>query len=238
MRLPAGPLLIVSPHLDDALLSCSALLARGEPAEVLVPFAGFPDPPVRASADASAGFADSDEAMSARHGECRRAFADTPHSLIAMDLLPGAYLAGERADADGRWIARAIHDWLRRAHGGTIALPAGAGAAAGRMLLWRRRTEPEPDHLYARDAGLTAVAGRPVSIWLYEEFSPPSGVRADALVRALCTARGLTARAAAFTVDRTEKTRRARLLHSRRADLGATVADRMPATERYWSIAA
>ena len=32
---PAGPLLLVSPHLDDAALSCAALLERDEPITVL-----------------------------------------------------------------------------------------------------------------------------------------------------------------------------------------------------------
>ena len=40
-----GRLLILSPHLDDAALSCAALIERDRAADVLTVFDGEPDPP-------------------------------------------------------------------------------------------------------------------------------------------------------------------------------------------------
>ncbi|MDH3226982.1 MAG: PIG-L family deacetylase [Thermoleophilia bacterium] len=241
MRLPAGPLLIVSPHLDDAVFSCSALLGRGEPAEVLVAFAGFPNPPHRGEADSKAGFLDSDEAMTVRHSESRNAFADSPHTLTSMGLLPGQYVNGDRSESDRRWIVRAILDWLRRSQGGTIALPAGAGA---RDQWWRRgregRPSQDPDHLFARDAGLSALRGiSDVRLWLYEEFPLMAGGRADGAVKRLCTGLGLTAGPFAFTINRRDKAFRAGVFRSRRAELGQDLTPAtLPVTERYWALSA
>jgi hypothetical protein len=239
MKLPTGPLLIVSPHLDDAVFSCSALLGRGEPAEVLVAFAGFPNPPHRGEADAQAGFLDSDEAMTVRHSESRNAFADTPHTITSMGLLPGQYLPGRRADSDRKWIGRAIFDWLRRSHGGTVALPAGAGA---REQWWRRgradKLTQDVDHLLTRDAGLAVLQGvAGVKVWLYEEFPLMAGGRADGSVRRICGSLGLTAGPFAFTVNRRDKALRAGLFRSRRAELGLEVSPAtLPVTERYWAL--
>ncbi len=190
MELPSGPLLIVSPHLDDAVFSCSALLGRGEPAEVLVAFAGFPNPP--------------------HNGEAE-------------------------------WIGRAMFDWLRRSQGGTIALPAGAGA---RDQWWRRgredRPAQDPDHVFTRDTGLSVLSGiSGVRLWLYEEFPLMAGGRADGAVKKLCTSLGLNAGPFAFTVNRRDKALRAGVFRSRRAELGHDVGPAsLPVTERYWALSA
>ncbi|HKH30912.1 MAG TPA: hypothetical protein VKA45_07660 [Gaiellaceae bacterium] len=44
-EIPAGALLLVSPHLDDVVLSCTALVERAEPIDIVTLFAGAPDPP-------------------------------------------------------------------------------------------------------------------------------------------------------------------------------------------------
>jgi LmbE family N-acetylglucosaminyl deacetylase len=40
---PAAPLVILSPHLDDAVWSCFSLLAREQDVVVATVFAGIPD---------------------------------------------------------------------------------------------------------------------------------------------------------------------------------------------------
>jgi hypothetical protein len=240
MRLPAGPLLIVSPHLDDAVLSCAALLDRGEPAEVLTVFGGFPTPARQTRQDLAAGFLDSDEAMVTRHAEARNAFIDTPHTFTSMDLVPDQYVDGARGDREARWIARMIYDWLRRSRGGTVALPACAGS---KPRWWRALRTRGPvqdlDHLYVRDAGLAAL--RPVqgvAVWLYEEYPHMVGARADREVRSLCSRLELRAGLGAFIVNRRQKARRLGLLRSRQMPLDwRAVARGLPVTERYWALA-
>ena len=63
---PSGPLLVLSPHFDDAALSCGALLARTEPLTVLDVFTRRPEPEQATEWDRRCGFRGSDEAMAAR----------------------------------------------------------------------------------------------------------------------------------------------------------------------------
>src|SRR5436305_1067911 len=73
------PLLLVSPHPDDAALSCAALLARVEPIDVLTVFAGSPDPPSQGSWDRVTGFVDSTESS----GDGRRTATSTATCAMA-----------------------------------------------------------------------------------------------------------------------------------------------------------
>lgn len=125
---PDGPLLIVSPHLDDAALSCGALIARPDPVEILTVFTGRPVPPRVTDWDRACGFSDSDEAIAARLDEERAAFADTPHRLHRLDLLQWRYLTGPRTPADGETIGGWITRWVDAAGPvATVAVPACAG---------------------------------------------------------------------------------------------------------------
>ena len=68
------PNVILSPHLDDAVLSLGGLIAREpERTSVVTFFAGRPAPPARGRWDWLCGFRDSDEALECRIAENRRA---------------------------------------------------------------------------------------------------------------------------------------------------------------------
>jgi LmbE family N-acetylglucosaminyl deacetylase len=78
--LPAGtrarPLVVVSPHLDDAVLSCGQLLAGSPGATVLTVFTRGPEHWGEPTAwDRSCGFGPGDDVMAARQAEDRRALA-------------------------------------------------------------------------------------------------------------------------------------------------------------------
>ncbi|MGI9540089.1 MAG: hypothetical protein ACR2N6_08075, partial [Miltoncostaeaceae bacterium] len=88
-----NPLLVVSPHPDDAALSCGALLDRELPVDIATVFTSAPTPPATTEWDRAAGFADSDEAVAARLAEERAAFADSPHRLHELGELDGQYIS-------------------------------------------------------------------------------------------------------------------------------------------------
>jgi LmbE family N-acetylglucosaminyl deacetylase len=78
VRAPGGRIVVVSPHLDDAVLSLGATIAaatyRGRVVEVLTVFAGDPGSPSAAGRwDREAGYRTEGEAATARRAEDRRA---------------------------------------------------------------------------------------------------------------------------------------------------------------------
>jgi LmbE family N-acetylglucosaminyl deacetylase len=69
------PLLVVSPHLDDAVLSCGALLAGRPGAIVCTVFAAAPSAAMHTEWDGKSGFSDSSVAIRARIHEDTQALA-------------------------------------------------------------------------------------------------------------------------------------------------------------------
>jgi hypothetical protein len=246
--LATAPLLIVSPHLDDAALSCAALIARPLPVDVLTLFAGEPDPPRQGGWDRTIGFPDSAASMRVRREEERAAFAGTPHRLHLLGLLAGQHLAGPRPEGDRGAIADAVMRWNGQAEHGVVAIPAGAGLTPGRLRGRIRRIvgatlrpTQHPDHLFARDAVLEEVIplADDVQVVLYEEF-PYSWVKgADDSVARLARRHGLAAERVAVRVDRGVKAGRIALYATQVPHLGVDGrrVDRpedLPGEERYW----
>ena len=245
--LATAPLLIVSPHLDDAALSCAALIARQLPVDVLTLFAGEPDPPRQGGWDRTIGFPDSAASMRVRREEERAAFAGTPHRLHLLDLLEGQHLAGPRPAGDRGAIADAVMRWNVQAEHGVVAIPAGAGLTPGRVRGRIRRIAgatlrptQHPDHLFARDAVLEEVMPlADVQVALYEEF-PYSWVKgADHSVARLARRHGLAAERVAVRVDRGVKAGRIAFYATQVPHLGVDGrrVDRpedLPGEERYW----
>ena len=234
---PAGPLLILSPHLDDAVLSCFALLAREEPADVVTVFTGAPDPPVTTPWVAQTGFADSTASMAARLLEDEAAFAGLPHRRSQLGLLDLDFAAAPRPSADREAIVEAVREWSRASAGGVVAAPAGAGRRRRRRL---RSGDVllHPDHLFVRDAALAAArSSEEITLLLYEELPYAFDVRADAAVRR--AARGAIVMTA--SVDREEKARRVSAYSSQLAHIsppGHSLGDpgSIPPAERYWRL--
>ncbi|WP_050347272.1 hypothetical protein [Arsenicicoccus sp. oral taxon 190] len=145
--LEGRPLLVVSPHLDDVVLSCEALVGQAEPLDVLTVCTGRPEQAVREDWDVRAGFADSDAAMTVRLAEDERAFAGTPHRRHLLGLLDRQYLPsdllddalgslggnplggldGGRPDADAATLTGWVDAWLAEHEGGLVLLPTATG---------------------------------------------------------------------------------------------------------------
>lgn len=215
-------MLLVSPHCDDAALSCSALLERREPVDVLTVFGGSPEPPRRGYWDERCGFADSAEAVRVRREEELRALAG--HRVTFLELLEDQYLDGPRAPADASVIEQAVARWT-----GLVAAPAAAGRT-GRLARLRRSWVPQhPDHVFVRDAVLRAAHG---PVLLYEEFP----------YARTGTGRGPRgAQLLVLPVDRVAKARRISAYVSQLPYLGSPdeAFDRpeaLPDEERYWRL--
>ena len=180
---PEVSVLVLSPHLDDALLS-SAAVVLGRPTQVWTVFAGRPDPPQRTAWDLSCGFADSDATMATRWAEDDAGFADTPARVRRLDCLDGPYAAPARRRADLRLVERELQTWISAQSAPLVVLPAGAGVrvpdapwsgAQARLRARRRAAEGEgtadavsPPTDAAADAahktGDTEGTGHPTSV--------------------------------------------------------------------------
>lgn len=92
-------LIVLSPHLDDAVLSCGALLATRPGTRVVTVFAGTPpDPDVLTDWDGRCGFRSAAEAMQARREEDRRALERLLAVPVHLDFLDAQYGATPRED--------------------------------------------------------------------------------------------------------------------------------------------
>jgi hypothetical protein len=249
-RLPDGPLLIVSPEPADAALSCAAVLERDTPLTVLDVFTSVPEPDQSTEWDRAAGFESAAAALAAREIEEADAFADTPHEVLAVDLLAQRYRAGARDERDRRRLGRALGGWVDRAGTCDVLLPAGAGLPVGVMpgvtarargaLGGRRPLTSDPDHLWVRDTATEMLRNSPhVSLWLYEELPHRESRTADRAVALYARWCGRRATPVVITVDRSRKAARleryATLLP---AQLGGSrrLAQRLATSERYWAL--
>jgi LmbE family N-acetylglucosaminyl deacetylase len=132
---PSGSVLVLSPHLDDAVLSCWAVLGHtGAPVVVVNVFAGIPPPGFVVLADALAGATDSCQRMHERRTEDAVCLGSIGRHAINLPYLSHIYrgLPPRLRDA-----ARAIVQHTSTAS--RIVAPAAIGG--------------HPDHVFTRELG-------------------------------------------------------------------------------------
>lgn len=118
----ACPLLVVSPHLDDAVLSCGAMLAQHPDSWVLTVFAGAPPlSTVLTDWDAAAGFDSAAQAMTVRREEDAAALRVLSARARRLEFLDSQYGATHSVDALCEGLAVA----LRQVVPATVCFPAG-----------------------------------------------------------------------------------------------------------------
>jgi LmbE family N-acetylglucosaminyl deacetylase len=244
---PRGPVLVVSPHLDDAALNCAAVLDRREPLDVLTVFTGAPAYPHQSNWDRRTGFSSSIESMVARREEDRRAFQGSGHRLHHLGLHENA--PHPRPDSDRDAISAAVRRWTEGIERGLVALPAGAGWR-GR---WRFRfarmigrpaggLKQHPDHVFVRNAALDALGvDSNCELLLYEEVPYSFSQAADAEVASVASRIGVRAIVRSIEVDRRRKANRiaayrSQLPHLCPNGLRLDVPDSLPPLERYWHL--
>jgi LmbE family N-acetylglucosaminyl deacetylase len=244
------PVLVVSPHLDDAMLSCAALFQRSRPAAVLTVFAGRPRPPVSGEWDRLCGFADSDEAAAVRRAEDRAAFAGLAVEPVYLPLIDAQYTRGaQRSEEERNVVREAVADWLTWHASAFVALPAGCGRTrrswTQRMLgsvvrrTGRLKAPEGPaahrDHVFVRDVclGLLAEQARARAL-LYEEVPYGMGVADTAFVRR-AVGRAWAPVELEVEVDVGEKTARLAAYATQLGQLtGGDPRAGLSASERYW----
>lgn len=128
------PVLLLSPHLDDALFSASELVRRGRP-DVWTVFAGEPEPAVVTEWDRACGFVDSRDALSTRRREDAAAFEGSPARIRQLGYLDGVYTTSERRHQDLASLVDDVAAWISEHEDDApiIVLPAGAGVPVGNL---------------------------------------------------------------------------------------------------------
>jgi LmbE family N-acetylglucosaminyl deacetylase len=150
---------IVSPHLDDAVLGCGQLMSAHPGATVVTVFTG--NPPVYPSPmrkwDVQSGFAPGDDVMDARRHEDAAALAVLGATPVHLGLIEHTYLPGDKPVAP-KVIAPLLGDALRSLAPSVVIAPFGLA---------------NPDHdathraaMLVRDAEHDALDGVP---WLLYE---------------------------------------------------------------------
>jgi LmbE family N-acetylglucosaminyl deacetylase len=123
-----GPLVVVSPHLDDAVLSCSGLIASVPGTTVMTVFAGFPPgyPEVLHDGitawDKASGFRLGDDVVAIRRDEDTAALRQLGGVPLWLDFVDSQYTT---EPATPRMIASGIASALADLSVQTIAFPLG-----------------------------------------------------------------------------------------------------------------
>ncbi len=152
---PAAPVVVLSPHLDDAVWSCFSLLAREANVLVATVFAGIPDGGP-GWWDAQCGITDSAAHVRDRRSEDAAVLASLGCTAVHLDLLDGQY------------------------RGEPVPPQQIVGALAERVPAVRHVYSPggigHPDHTLVRDAGaLLRERGVPATVYTDYCYSTREG---------------------------------------------------------------
>lgn len=145
-------MILVSPHLDDAVLSCGQLLAATPGAVIVTVFAGVPesDLPVT-DYDVRSGFGSARHAVESRHAEDRRACAVLDATPVHLQFLDRQYAQ----PADPADIVGALTSVLAELEDPDVLIPVGL---------------EHPDHQVAARCARQAAVELGLVITSYEEL--------------------------------------------------------------------
>jgi LmbE family N-acetylglucosaminyl deacetylase len=159
------PLVILSPHLDDAVLSCWHLLDGPADVRVVNVFAGKPPPDAAAGWwDELSGRRDPGEAVNERLAEDRAALGLAGREPINLDFLDGQY---RRCDQPLAPVLRALRAAL--APRSLLLAPAALGSHLDAPVASAAVAEPHPDHVAVRSAAL-ALRSEGFGVALYADL--------------------------------------------------------------------
>ena len=228
--------LIVSPHLDDAVLGCSYLMARHPGATVVTIFAGRPDayPDPMERWDALCGFVSGDEVHAARRAEDEAALATLDAEPVWLDFVEHSYLEREdwvRPDA----VVGELADVIRRFDPTAVFVPFGLA---------------NPDHDCTHDAAMLArerlvadETARDIAWFCYEDtgYKHIPGLLAWRVSKLFRGGLWPTPAAVPITVDHERKLRAVGCypsqLRALEADWQVSIKLAAPAPEQYWRLA-
>ncbi|WP_235024944.1 PIG-L deacetylase family protein [Caballeronia arvi] len=116
-------LLVISPHLDDAVFSCGAAVAAAPDSIVCTVFAGVPHDALITGWDAQCGFTNAHQAMRARRAEDAAALDMLGARAIHLGFLDSQYAGDSPATPDE--IATALLDVIRATACRALVAPLG-----------------------------------------------------------------------------------------------------------------
>ena len=156
-------IVIVSPHLDDAVLGCSHLMSAHPGVTVITVFAGRPDeyPSPMERWDTLCGFVDGDEVHAARRAEDAAALGVLDARPVWLDFVEHSYLARER--------------WVRPE--GVVDTLVGAITEAAPSAVFVPFGLANPDHDCTHEAAMLArerlgapIAANSIAWFCYEDM--------------------------------------------------------------------
>jgi LmbE family N-acetylglucosaminyl deacetylase len=225
--------LVVSPHLDDAVLSCGHFLLTQTRAVVATVFAGDPGPGILSDWDRECGFSDGDNPVVTRWREDRDALTAVGAEPIHLEFLDSAYGAGRSSDgvgvASAAQIAARLGELVDALAPARVLIPLG--------LL-------HPDHEMTHDAGaLLLTPSADLELWAYQDL-PYGAAYPDVVSTKLETLRsgGIAARPITTELPRQAGAKRdavgcyASQVIAVRDSLGrgAWESSFLPGSERFW----
>lgn len=223
-------IVIVSPHLDDAVLGCAQLMSAAPGCTVVTVFTGRPEryPDPMTHWDALCGFVPGDEVLDARKAEDRGALAELEAVPRWLDLVEHQYL--ERPD----WVppdavVEPLGQALRELDPTCALVPFGLA---------------NPDHACTHDAAMRVRSELPNSAWLCYEDSGYKHIPGMLAWRvAQLFRRGIWPTPVAPPIDAGQMRKRAALAHyvsqlrALEADWNLEPKLDAPAPEQYWRLA-
>ena len=221
-------ILVLSPHLDDAVLGCGHLLAAHPGTTVLTVFAGAPDayPEPMTWWDQLAGFSSGDDPLVARRREDAEALDELGAKPVWLDFVEHQYLPRAEWVGPDDTVDR-LEEVLRGLAPTAVLLPFGLA---------------NPDHAAAHEAGLRVRDRYAAPAWLcyedtgYKHIPGMLAWRVSQLFR-----RGVWPTPVAVPVDADDRRKRA-ALDCYRSQLLALEADwqvgpKLVAPEQVWRLA-
>ena len=166
---------IVSPHLDDAVLGCARLMAAHPGVTVVTVFAGNPPayPEPMRTWDVQSGFGPDDDVMEARRREDRAALALLDATPVHLGFVEHTYNPGDHT-VRRETIADGLVAALRGLVPTLVLVPFGLAnpdhdVTHRACMLARDRLEPTVSWGCYEESEAPETPG-PVSWWLYEDF--------------------------------------------------------------------
>jgi LmbE family N-acetylglucosaminyl deacetylase len=243
------PLLVVSPHLDDAVLSAFALLQRRD-VTVLTVFSGLPGDRRASDWDVLLGQDDGLDSMHTRVAEDTKVLEHLGVAARRLPLLDAGYRRGPIDEDDLELLRVAVDEWCA-ATDGIVVLPACAGARDTRLYRARWNTSwpllrvpggglPHVDHLATRDVLLPVLLRHRRPMAFYEDLPYLWTGRGDRRVAEVRRRTGIRTRRFHLPVDVAAKTNAIEMYASQTPELFRPWVERIgsviPPRERYWLV--
>jgi hypothetical protein len=243
-------MVVVSPHLDDAVLSAFELLHRATNIKIVTVFTVAPEG-MSTDWDRDRGFPNAASHLAARLTEEHTVMAGLGVTHVELPFIPFEYRSAGLTESDKLALVAAVLHQVGPSKT-TVAVPVGAGGTWGiPRKVWHRvrpnrrppgGTTPHIDHLAITDLLLGPLLEVGHTVWLYEDLPYLWAGRGDRRAHALSHQHGVPVTETSLPVDRVAK---AASINGYVSQASAVVlrppdqvAEALPTHERYWVLQA